>query len=145
METNNLVLIAIVNNSRDLNIAFTNGWYRMPFKSAPKELENVKYIAFYQTKAFEDQKWSINYWAEVKSCKVVKRSELLPYELDHPKANEDYYKIEIGELKKLSKPIVGKKGRRLVFTITTLEKFKNAHEISDIYDDNSPKDKPWDQ
>lgn len=139
------MLIAIMNNGRDLSIARTKRWYRIPFKSAPKRLEEVSYIAFYQTKAFGHQKWSIIYWSEVKSCKVVKRSELLPYETDHPRANDRYYKVEMGELKQLPRPITSKRGRRLVFTITTLEKFKKAEEINDLFNESPLEDKLWDE
>lgn len=134
MGAEDLMLIAIINNGRDLDIARTKHWYRIPFKNAPKGLEEVSYIAFYQTKAFGTQRWSINYWSEIKNCRIVKRSELLPYESDHPRADDQYYKIEMGELKQLPKPIVSRRGRRLVFTVTTLEKFKKAGEINDLFE-----------
>jgi very-short-patch-repair endonuclease len=145
MGSDNLMLIAIMNNGRDLSIAKAKHWYRIPFKSAPKRLEEVNYIAFYQTKAFGHQKWSINYWSEMKSCGIVKRSELLPHESDHPRANDRYYKIEMGELKQLPKPILSKRGRRLVFTITTLEKFRKAEEINDLFNESPLEDRLWDE
>lgn len=126
------VLIAIINNVRDLHIANTQHWYRIPAKNAPKDIEKMKYIAFYLTKIFGDKKWSIYYWSEIKHISVVKRSELLPYEKDHPKADEMYYKIEIDELKALPNPIIDKKGGRIVFITTTLEKFKSAKNISEL-------------
>lgn len=145
MGQDNLMLIAIMNNGRDLSIAKTKHWYRIPFKNAPKRLEEISFIAFYQTKAFGGQKWSINYWSEVKVCRIVKRSELLPHESDHPRADDQYYKIEMGELKQLPKPIISKRGRRLVFTITTLEKFRKAEEINDLFNESPLEDKLWDE
>ena len=127
-----IVLIAIINNVRDLHIANTQHWYRIPTKNAPKDIEKMKYIAFYLTKSFGDKKWSIYYWAEIKSVSIVKRLELLPYEKDHPKANEMYYKIEIDELKALPNPIVNSKGERIVFITTTLERLKTAKSTDDL-------------
>lgn len=145
MGSDNLMLVAIVNNKRDLDIASTKHWYRIPLKSAPKSLEEMSYIAFYQTKAFGRQKWSINYWAEIKSLRVVKRLELFPNEEDHPRANDKYCKIEIDELKRLPNPIISKRGRRIVFIITTLEKFKSAKEINDLFHESPLEDKLWDE
>jgi hypothetical protein len=137
MGSGGLMLIAIVNNARDLHIAGTQHWYRIPVKNAPRRLQETSYIAFYQTKAFGDESWSINYWAEIKKIRIVKRSKLLPLESDHPKVNDQYYKVEIGDLKRLSKPITSKRGRRIVFILTTLGKFKAAKEIKDLLHENS--------
>ena len=95
MANSSLMLIAIVNNKRDLHIAQTQHWYRIPVRSAPKNLEEMSYIAFYQTKAFGKQKWSVSYWAEIKKISAVTRSELLPLEDDTPSADELYSKVEI--------------------------------------------------
>ena len=137
MKSDNLVLIAIMNNGRDLHIAKTEHWYRIPVKSAPKRLEAVSYLAFYLTKAFGEQKWSILYWAKINGYKIVKRSELLPLEADHPKSDEKYYKLEIGDLKQLPEPIIGKVSRRINFITTTLKKFKSAKEINDLFNESS--------
>ena len=136
MKSDNLVLIAIMNNGRDLHIAKTEHWYRIPVKSAPKRLEDVSYLAFYLTKAFGEQKWSIPYWAKINGCKIVKRSELLPLEADHPKSDEKYYKLEIGDLKRLPEPIIGKMERRNNFITTTLRKFKSTKEIKDFFNES---------
>jgi very-short-patch-repair endonuclease len=103
----------------------------------------MSYIAFYQTKVFGDEKWSINYWAEIKNIRTVERLELLPHEDDHPRANDQYYKIEMGDLKRLPNPIVSKRGRRIVFIPTTLEKFKAAKEINDLFHESPLEDKLW--
>jgi very-short-patch-repair endonuclease len=145
MREDDLILIAIMNNGRDLHLAKTESWYRIPVKSAPKRLMEMRYIAFYLTKPFKDQKWSILYWSEIKGIKIVKRSELLPKEADHPRANEEYYKIEIDELKQLPNPITSKKGRRTAFIPTTISKFRTAKEINDLYNESPLEDKLWDE
>ena len=145
MKPGNLMLIAIVNNRRDLHIAQTQHWYRIPVKNrnVPKRLGEMSYIAFYQTKIFGDERWSINYWAEIKNIRIVKRSELLPREEDHPRADDQYYKVEMGELKRLPSPIIGKRGRRIIFISTILEKFKAAKEINDLFHESPLEDKLW--
>ena len=145
MGQGNLMLVAVMNNKRDLHIARTQHWYRIPVRSAPRKLEEMSYIAFYQTKAFGGEKSSINYWAEKSNVSVVKRRELLPYEDDHPRANDQYYKVEMGDLKRLSKPIVSKRGRRITFIPTTMEKFRAAEEINDLFHDSPGEDKLWNE
>ena len=66
------VLVAIMNNRRDFAIARDEHWYRIPVKSAPSAVVAQR-LAFYQTKAFGEQAWAINYWAEVKARRIVKR------------------------------------------------------------------------
>lgn len=126
-------LVAIVPRKKDWGILERKHWYRVPVKSAPKITEKVKFLAFYQPKIFGDEKWAVNYYAEVKRWEIVKRIELLPDEPKHSRANEDYYKFTIGELKKLSKPIPSKRRRRIVFIRTTLNKLMKATEINDLY------------
>ena len=143
MESNNSMLIALMNNGRDLHTASTKHWYRIPVKSAPKKLQEMSYIAFYQTKVFGDQKWSINYWAEIENISTVERLELLPDEIDHPRANSQYFKVDMSDLKLLPNPIISKRGRRLLFIPTTLEKFKAAEEINDLFHESPLEDKLW--
>ena len=41
-----LILVALVPNPRDMEIAGLLGWYRIPLRKAPKVV-NVDFIAFY--------------------------------------------------------------------------------------------------
>jgi hypothetical protein len=43
-----LVLVAVLKNKRDLEIARLLGWYRIPLKHSPKTVA-VEWLAFYQT------------------------------------------------------------------------------------------------
>ena len=51
-----LILVAVMPNPRDLEISRLLGWYRIPYRSAPKTI-SVDYIAFYQTAEFGAEKW----------------------------------------------------------------------------------------
>jgi very-short-patch-repair endonuclease len=138
------VLVAFMPNQRDLNIAREQGWYRIPVRSAPQPMK-FGWLAFYQGReTFGEEAWTINYWAKVKSIKVVKRRDLLPDESSHPRADEDYYRIRIGELQRVPQPIVSRRQRFIVFISTTLAKFQRAEEINDLFHESPLEDEMWD-
>ena len=60
-----LILVAVTNNPRDMEIARLLGWYRIPFKSAPKVIA-VDYLAFYQPASFGEMGGQIRYIAAVR-------------------------------------------------------------------------------
>ncbi len=125
------VLVAIMNSPRDFAIARDEHWYRLPVKRAPKDLE-VDYLALYQTRVFGEEKWAINYYAEVRGISIARRRDLLPGEPTHPRADDDYYRIAIGELQRLPRPVVSRRWRRITFLATTLGKLLRASEMADI-------------
>jgi len=136
------VLVAVINNLKDFKIAREEHWYRIPVKTAPKRWK-ADFIAFYQTKVFEKEKWAINYYAEIKGFEKLKRMELLPQEKDHPRALEDYYKIKLGELKPLPQPIISRRLRRITFISTSLSRLKKAEEINDLFMESPLEEKLW--
>jgi very-short-patch-repair endonuclease len=66
---------------------------------------------------------------------------ILP-ELFHT-GNKNYYKISIEPLRKLPKPILSRRWRRIVFIQSTWEKFINAVEINDLFNGSVLEDKLW--
>lgn len=126
-----LILVAVMNNPRDLEIARLLGWYRIPLRSAPKVV-SVDYLAFYQTAVFGDEKWRIQYIAPVRGHELTTRAELIRDELDHPHARQDYYKIQLGTLTRLPRPILAGKWRRITFLYTIGEYLLNAETINDL-------------
>ena len=127
-----LILVAVVTDPRDLEIARLLGWYRIPLRHAPKVV-SVDYLAFYQTGNFgEEHRWQIEMIAPVRGHEMATRAELLRSEPDHPRAKEEYYKIQLGPLQALPAPIQAGKWRRLTFLYTTGEMLMNAHRLSDL-------------
>jgi hypothetical protein len=126
-----LILVAIVNDPRDLEIARVLGWYRIPLRSAPKVVA-VDYLAFYQTAAFGEDKWRIQYVAAVRGHELTTRSELLQDESDHPHAHHEYYKIQLGPLVTLPEPVSADKWRRITFLYTTGEYLLRARSVNDL-------------
>jgi hypothetical protein len=76
IKSEDLVLVAIVKTPRDLDIARVLGWYRIPLATSPKTIR-VDWLAFYQTSAFGDEKWSVRYIARVKGHKSWRRFTFL--------------------------------------------------------------------
>ncbi len=126
-----LVLVAVHNNPRDLEIARLLGWSRIPLRTAPKVI-GVDYLAFYQTGAFGDEKWRIQYVAVVRGHELTTRAELLKTEPDHPRAREEYYKVQLGALERLPEPILAETWRRITFLYTTGEYLLQAKTVNDL-------------
>src|SRR5512142_1937808 len=106
-----LVLVCLIPQPRDLEIARLLGWYRIPLRTAPKVVA-VDYLAFYQPSAFGERGGQIEYVAEVRGHEPTTRGELLKDEADHPRAKEEYYKIQIGGLERLKEPVLAEKWKR---------------------------------
>lgn len=126
-----LVLVAVINNARDFEIARLLGWYRIPLRSAPKVIA-VDYLAFYQTAAFAGEKWQIQYVAQVLGHELTTRADLLKDEPDHIHARQEYYKIQVGPLERLAYAIPSERWRRITFFYTTGEYLLKARVVEDL-------------
>lgn len=127
-----LMLIGVMPSKRDFEIARLLGWYRIPLRMAPK-IVDVDYLAFYQTSAFgPERKWRIESFAEVRGHELTTRGELLRSEPDHPRAQEEYYKIEIGPIRIRPRPIFAEKWKRITFLYTTGTLFNAAQTVNDL-------------
>ncbi|WP_322793113.1 hypothetical protein [Bellilinea sp.] len=127
-----IILVAVLPHPRDLEIARVLGWYRIPLRSSPKVM-SVDFLAFYQTAAFgEEERWGVHYIAAVRGHELTTRAELLRHEADHPRAHEEYYKIQLGELQKVVPPIPASHWRRLTFLYTTGERLNRASTLEDL-------------
>ncbi len=126
-----LILICVMPTPRDLEIARLLGWYRIPLRTAPKVVA-VDYLAFYQPSSFGDSGGRIEFAASVRGHELTTRRELLKDDSNHPRANEEYYKIQIGGLEKLSNPIVADKWKRLTFLYSTGEYLLRAKTLNDL-------------
>ena len=121
------VLVAVMNNPRDLWIAVQEHWYRIPVKRAPRRV-GADYVAFYQTGVFPpDERHCVRLYAPIRAYHLAERRDLLPQEQNHPRAKERYFKIEIGPMRTLERPIPSHKLRRITFIPTTLKRLLDAH------------------
>ena len=131
VEDSDLVLVCVMPSPRDLEIARLLGWYRIPLRTAPRVVA-VDRLAFYQPSSFGDEAGRIEYTAPVHGHELTTRGELLKDEGDHPRAHEEYYKLELGSLEHLPRPILASKWKRLSFLYTTGEYLLNAHDLNDL-------------
>lgn len=139
---NDLILVCLMPLPRDLEIARLLGWYRIPLRTAPKVVA-VDRLAFYQSSSFGDSGGRIEFSADVRGHELTTRGELLRDEMDHPRAREEYYKIQIGGLEKLSQPITADKWKRLTFLYTTGEYLLKARTLNDLVVDSDERAVLW--
>ena len=135
-----LVLVALIPSPRDLDIARLLGWYRIPLKSAPKIIA-VDYIAFYQPSAFgKSEQMQIHWLAPIIGHELVTRADLLQDQPDHPRAREEYFKIQLGGLLELPQPIPAGDWKRITFFYTTGKHIKEARSLGDlpVHDEERP-------
>lgn len=127
-----LILVGVMTQPRDLEIARLLGWYRIPLRSAPKVIE-VDYLAFYQTAGFSpDHRWKIEWAAPVRGHELTTRRELFRDETAHPRAAEEYYKVQLGPLQPLDRPIEAGQWRRFTFLYTTGNLLRSAGTLKDL-------------
>jgi hypothetical protein len=127
------VLVAIMNSRRDFEIARDEGWYRIPERRAPASATEAAALAFYFTKAFGDDKWAIHWYAPVRGHELARRRDLFPDDDDHPRADDAYFKLQLGPLMRLEQPIPSLRWRRISFIETSWDRFMAAEEINDLY------------
>jgi hypothetical protein len=131
LSSTDLILVCLLPTPRDMEIARLLGWYRIPLRSAPKVVA-VDYLAFYQPGSFAERGGRIEFVAPLRGHELATRAELLKDEVDHPRANEEYFKLQIGPLERLNRPIVAEKWRRLTFLYTTGEYLLKAQTLNDL-------------
>ena len=137
-----LILVCLLPTPRDLELARLLGWYRIPLKTAPKVVA-VDYLAFYQPASFGETGGQIAYVAELKGHELTTRAELLRDEPDHPRAREEYFKMQIGPLEKLKQPVKAERWRRITFFYTTGEYLLKAQTLADLVVNGEERQLLW--
>lgn len=126
------VLVAYLPRPSDFAIIQRENWYRIPQKHVPKGIY-AEYIAFYFGRHFGPDKWAIHYYAPRLGYELTTRQALLPHEAHHPRAHDIYYKVQLGPLQQLERPIISLRWRRITFVHTTWDRFVDATEINDLF------------
>ena len=138
-----LVMVAVLPQPRDLQIARLLGWYRIPLKSAPKVVD-VDYLAFYQPGSFPlPEGGRINYLAQVMGHELTTRGELFREDCPPSRRNEEYYKLLLGPLLPLSSPLAAGHWKRVTFFYTTGEYFYNAKTMHDLVVNSEDRSMLW--
>lgn len=129
------VLVGVINRKRDLIHLRTQHWYRIP-QGRMRRGVHAEYLAFFLSGAvFKEQSSAVHYYARQTGLELAYRRDLLPKEAEHPRANEVYYKVQLGELKQKIPPIANPTRRPVSFIYTTWDRFIHAQQIRDLYSD----------
>ncbi|MCX7671366.1 MAG: hypothetical protein N2439_15020 [Anaerolineae bacterium] len=137
------VLVVVINDPADLARAREEGWYRIPLDRAPRRIA-ADYLAFYQTAAFPaTERWAVRWFAPVRGYRIASRRELIPTEPAHPRADALYYKVMLGALEPLPRPVPSRRLRRITFIPTTLARLLQAQEINDLWIKSSAQERLW--
>jgi hypothetical protein len=138
------VLVVVLNNADDLRRAASEGWYRIPQRTAPPRV-GADYLAFYQTGAFAGapEAHTVSYYAATRRYRLVTRCELLPDEADHPRAQDFYFRIDLGPFLRLPAPVPAATMRRVTFVHTTLARLLEAADVRDLFVQDDPFQKLW--
>lgn len=126
------VLVGVINRKSDLKTMLGEHWYRIP-QSQLKRGINAEYIAFFLSKAFGERNGGIHYFADCTGIELVYRRDLLPQEPNHPRANEAYYKVQLGKIYPKVPPVLNPSHRTISFVYTTWDRFVNATQIKQLY------------
>ncbi len=137
------VLVVVVNDPADLACAQAQGWYRIPLARAPQRVA-AEHLAFYQTAAFPaGERWAVRWLAPVRGYRIVRRRDLLPDEAAHPRADDRYYRVDLGPLAPLPRPIPSRRLRRITFIPTTMDRLLVAEEINDLWLKSPAQERLW--
>jgi very-short-patch-repair endonuclease len=136
------VLIALLRDKKDFQILQDEGWYRIPVQHTPKRWP-PDYVAFYLPKAFKKEAFSIQYYGKVETITKATRRELFPNEIQSANSEKMYHRVQIKELIQRDTPIPSRLNRSVIFVPTTWQKFHDAEELNDLYDDSLLEDILW--
>jgi very-short-patch-repair endonuclease len=137
------VLVALLRDKLDFKRAKDEHFYRMPVSSAPKR--KAEYLALYQGRNFGAQGQRIEYYTRVHRYQVLKRRQILPDEPNHPRADKDYYRVELGPLCHLPHSILNTTARRILFFFTTLDRLLRAQDVNYLLGRQSIEELMWDE
>ena len=119
-----------------MELARDRGFYRMrPSVTVDRmgDLSRFRTLAFYQPDAFGRDCRRVRYQAPVVAYERLPRAELLPEERDHVRGEQLYHCFRLGPLVELPRPIVSRRGRRLLFIPTTESRLSLAQEINELF------------
>lgn len=127
------VLVGVINRKRDLITLLNEHWYRIPQGRMPRGIQ-AEYMAFFLSgKVFKERSGGIHYFARRTGLELHYRRDLLPAEADHPRADQVYYQVQVGDVREKQPPILNPTRRPVSFIYTTWDRFASARQISDLY------------
>lgn len=127
------VLVSVINRKRDLDYARNDRWYRIPQQRFMRDSIHTEYVAFFLSRAFGERNGGIHYFAPVKGYELAYRRDLLPRESPHPRDDDVYFRLALGDLEEKQPPVINTTRRTIAFIFTTWDRFVKAERITDLY------------
>ncbi|MDX2076131.1 MAG: hypothetical protein SFZ02_06855 [bacterium] len=133
MDAQDRILVCVINRQRDLRLAINAHWYRIPQARAPRQYV-VDYLAFFLSGSASSKIPSGIYaYAPMRGYELQYRRDLLPQEPHHPRANDLYYRIAIGDFIEKTPPIHNPYHYTVSFILTTGSAFASAHHVGELF------------
>jgi hypothetical protein len=126
------VLVAVVASQADWERIHQEHWYRIPINHAPQRI-GATLMAWCPTRACGDERGQVRWYAPIERVRLATRVQLFPNEPDHPRAHQHYWRIEVGDLKTLPRPILARRQRRMTFIPTRWERLLQATDVADLW------------
>jgi len=133
MDDQDRVLVCVINRLRDWHFVNNAHWYRIPMNRAPRQFV-VDYVAFFVSRAARQKRPSGIYaYAPMRGYELQHRRDLLPNEPKHPRANDLYYRIALGDIIPKNPPILNPHHYTVTFILTTGENFIVAQSVDELF------------
>ena len=124
------VLVAAITRRADLRLTRGEGWYRIPFARMPQGVP-AEYIAFFTgARVIGRERGGIYGYARVKGVELLRRRDLLPG--DPRRADEPYYRVQLGDWRWREPPLLNPEGRVFAFIHSTWDRFCRARYLGDL-------------
>ncbi|MCW5881262.1 MAG: hypothetical protein KIS91_10065 [Anaerolineae bacterium] len=124
-------LVVVVTSAADLARAAA-GWYRVPVAHAPPRL-GAEVVALYQTQRCGPDGGQVRWWAPLRRVQLARRCDLIPDEAAHPRADALYWRLDLGALRPLARPVPARRLRRVAFIATTWGRLADAADLADLF------------
>lgn len=123
------VLIGTLSRQGQLDICLKYNFYHIPVSKLKASDFPIRYVAIYQSKSLFGSNAGIRYYGEVTKCVPMRRSEIR----EIPSKKDDlYYRFEIKEWKRLTRPILAKE-MRFVRHFTNLFLLEHSTEMPELW------------
>jgi hypothetical protein len=119
------VLVGVVKRNCDLRWLLESQRYRVPVSAKPSGIE-AEVLAFFL-------KGAIYYYGVLRGIELVRRRDILPHELHHPRADALYWLCQLGPIRETRPPITNPNRRAFAFIHTTWDRFADAATLDDLY------------
>jgi len=126
------VLIGTLGRKQQLNACLNHLFYHIPVARLRDSDFPIRYVAIYQSKTLFGAEAGIQYYGEVTKCIPVRRGEIAELPARPRTENELYYRFEVKEWKRLSKPIFAKE-MGFVRSFTNLFLLEHSAEVPELW------------